>query len=105
MQVIHLDVLDIAASIGMATILGITVAVPSYYYAMTSSHGLGLWSIMKARPSHIEANTDNAFVWGACMHEMQCAWMALAVVLNGQKGVLHRKHDIFNMHVLYQYLQ
>ncbi|CAL8468876.1 g8417 [Coccomyxa elongata] len=49
-EVIHLDVLDIAASTGMATILGITVAVPSYYYAMTSGHGLGLWSIMKARP-------------------------------------------------------
>ncbi|BDA43129.1 hypothetical protein COCOBI_04-1400 [Coccomyxa sp. Obi] len=49
-EVIHIDILDIAASIGMATILGITVAVPSYYYAMTSGHGLGLWSMMKARP-------------------------------------------------------
>lgn len=48
LQVIHLDLLDIAASIGMGTILGITVAIPSYYYAMTSGHGLGLWSIMKA---------------------------------------------------------
>lgn len=55
LQVVHLDALNVAASIGVGTILGISVAVPSYYYAMTSGHGLGLWSMMKARPSRQDA--------------------------------------------------
>lgn len=44
---LHIDLLEITASIGMATLLGITIAVPAYYYAITSGHGLGLWSILK----------------------------------------------------------
>lgn len=44
---LHIDLLEITASIGMATLLGITIAVPAYYYAITSGHGLSLWSILK----------------------------------------------------------